>query len=201
MLLDIWAGQDFGTRFAALDAEAVAAALAECHAAEWRGRDYATLSLGEQMRVQLARSLYQLGRPLSSTEPQSPCLWLLDEPCAHLDMAQRHFVLTLIARIAREREWAVVFSTHDPMEAQLIADRVHLLLGGVQAPEDFGRVATKVLEEEKHQQDDAQQSGDHLPQASYQVGRHARGSGSREFNKQQALAACGSQGLRKQARV
>ena len=119
-----------GQPFAALDAEAVAAALAECHAAEWRGRDYATLSLGEQMRVQLARSLYQLGRPLSSTEPQSPCLWLLDEPCAHLDMAQRHFVLTLIARIAREREWAVVFSTHDPMEAQLIADHALLLRKG-----------------------------------------------------------------------
>ncbi len=119
-----------GQPFDAPDAEAVAAALAECHAAEWRGRDYATLSLGEQMRVQLARSLYQLGRPLSSTEPQSRCLWLLDEPCAHLDMAQRHFVLTLIARIAREREWAVVFSTHDPMEAQLIADHALLLRKG-----------------------------------------------------------------------
>ena len=119
-----------GQPFDAPDAEAVAAALTECHAAEWRGRDYATLSLGEQMRVQLARSLYQLGRPLSSTEPQSRCLWLLDEPCAHLDMAQRHFVLTLIARIAREREWAVVFSTHDPMEAQLIADHALLLQKG-----------------------------------------------------------------------
>lgn len=119
-----------GQPFDAPDVEAVAAALTECHAAEWRGRDYATLSLGEQMRVQLARSLYQLGRPLSSTEPQSRCLWLLDEPCAHLDMAQRHFVLTLIARIAREREWAVVFSTHDPMEAQLIADHALLLQKG-----------------------------------------------------------------------
>ena len=119
-----------GQPFDAPDVEAVAAGLTECHAAEWRGRDYATLSLGEQMRVQLARSLYQLGRPLSSTEPQSRCLWLLDEPCAHLDMAQRHFVLTLIARIAREREWAVVFSSHDPMEAQLFADHALLLRKG-----------------------------------------------------------------------
>ena len=119
-----------GQPFAAPDAEAITAALNDCHAAEWRDRDYATLSLGEQMRVQLARSLYQLSPQLAAAEPSSRCLWLLDEPCAHLDIAQRHFVLTLIARIARQRQWAVMFSTHDPMEAQLIADHALLLRKG-----------------------------------------------------------------------
>lgn len=119
-----------GQPFAAPDADAITAALSDCHAAEWRGRDYATLSLGEQMRVQLARSLYQLGPPDTTGERASRCLWLLDEPCAHLDMAQQHFVLTLIASIAKQRQWAVVFSTHDPMEAQLIADHALLLRKG-----------------------------------------------------------------------
>ncbi len=119
-----------GQPFAAPDAAAVARALTECHAAEWRERDFATLSLGEQMRVQLARSLYQLGPPDTTGERVSRCLWLLDEPCAHLDMAQQHFVLTLIASIAKQRQWAVVFSTHDPMEAQLIADHALLLRKG-----------------------------------------------------------------------
>ncbi len=115
-----------GRPFAAPNRDAIDHALAECHAGDWRQRDYATLSQGEQTRVQLARSLYQLGL----AEGRERCLWLLDEPCAHLDMAQRHFVLTLIARIARARRWAVVFSTHDPMEAQLIADRALLLRRG-----------------------------------------------------------------------
>lgn len=119
-----------GQPFAAPDADAIAAALNDCHAAEWRGRDYATLSLGEQMRVQLARTLYQLGPDQPAAQRTSPCLWLLDEPCAHLDLAQRHFVLTLITRIAKQRQWAVMFSTHDPTEAQLIADHALLLREG-----------------------------------------------------------------------
>ena len=78
---------------------------------------------GEQMRVQLARSLYQL-----ADAPR--CIWLLDEPCAHLDLAQRQFVLALIARVAKTRQWSVVFSTHDPAEALQIADQALLLRNG-----------------------------------------------------------------------
>lgn len=112
-----------GRPFAPVDAEQVMRALSEAHAAQWAARNYATLSMGEQTRVQIARSLYQLG-------DAARCLWLLDEPCAHLDMAQRQFVLTLIARIAKARQWAVVFSTHDPSEAAQIADRALLMRAG-----------------------------------------------------------------------
>lgn len=105
------------------DREQIARALHEAHAAQWAARDYATLSMGEQTRVQIARSLYQLG-----DAPR--CLWLLDEPCAHLDMAQRLFVLKLIARIAKARQWTVVFSTHDPAEAAQIADCALLMRAG-----------------------------------------------------------------------
>jgi iron complex transport system ATP-binding protein len=97
--------------------------LVECHAKQWIGRDAASLSSGELLRVQLARSLYQLG------DTQN-CLWLLDEPMAHLDLAQRQFALQLLRRIANERQWAIMFSTHEPRDAQTIADDVLLLREG-----------------------------------------------------------------------
>lgn len=115
-----------GRPFDAPDRVAIEVALAACHAALWRERDFATLSSGEQMRVQLARSLYQLGQ--LGDAPNA--MWLLDEPCAHLDLAQRRFVLTLLASIAKSRHWAIVFSTHDPAEALAISDKVLLLRTG-----------------------------------------------------------------------
>ena len=112
-----------GRPFDAVDDYNVQAALAEADATQWAVRDIATLSSGEQTRVQLARSLYQLG--------DTPhCLWLLDEPCAHLDLAQKQFVLALILRIAKARKWGIVFSTHDPAEALQIADQALLLQAG-----------------------------------------------------------------------
>jgi iron complex transport system ATP-binding protein len=112
-----------GRPFVPVARDEVVQALHDAHATQWATRDYATLSMGEQTRVQIARSLYQLG-----DTPR--CLWLLDEPCAHLDLAQRQFVLALIARIAKARQWAVVFTTHDPAEAAQIADRALLLRSG-----------------------------------------------------------------------
>ncbi len=112
-----------GRPFASPDNAQVANALQAAHAQQWAERDYTTLSTGEQTRVQLARSLYQLG-----DTPR--CLWLLDEPCAHLDLVQKQFVLSLIAQVAKARQWAVVFSTHDPAEAQQVADHVLLVRAG-----------------------------------------------------------------------
>lgn len=127
-----------GRPFERRDERAIAAALDDAHAVQWAARDYATLSSGEQMRVQVARALYQLGNT-------ADCLWLLDEPCAHLDIAQRQFVLTLIERIARARRWAVVFSTHDPAEAAMIADRALLVRAGSALA--FGPVAEMLTED------------------------------------------------------
>jgi iron complex transport system ATP-binding protein len=109
-----------GRPFVAVDRNAVERALEDCHAAHWAARDATTLSSGEMLRVQLARSLYQMG-----DEPR--CLWLLDEPFAHLDLAQRKFVLELLRRIANERQWAIIFSSHEPRDAEAIADNVLLL--------------------------------------------------------------------------
>lgn len=112
-----------GCPFDSVDGHQVRGALAEADALQWARRDMATLSSGEQTRVQLARSLYQLG-------DTARCIWLLDEPCAHLDLAQKQSVLSLISRIAKARHWSVVFSTHDPAEALQIADQALLLRSG-----------------------------------------------------------------------
>jgi iron complex transport system ATP-binding protein len=112
-----------GRPFDSLRVSEVERALVECQAKQWIDRDATSLSSGELLRVQLARSLYQLN------DAQN-CLWLLDEPMAHLDLAQRQFALQLLRRIANERQWAIMFSTHEPRDAQAIADDVLLLREG-----------------------------------------------------------------------
>ncbi|TAG79987.1 MAG: ABC transporter ATP-binding protein [Burkholderiales bacterium] len=112
-----------GRPFSEPQSESVRGALAECHATQWVNRDAASLSSGELLRVQLARSLYQLGNAPNS-------LWLLDEPFAHLDLAQRDFVLKLLRQIATTRRWAIAFSTHEPRDAIAIADEALLLRRG-----------------------------------------------------------------------
>jgi hypothetical protein len=61
------------------------------------------------------------------------------------------------------------------VQAELLAHRVDLGRAGVLAGEDLGRVAAEALEEQEDEQDDAEHRRDHLPDASDQVGRHARG--------------------------
>jgi iron complex transport system ATP-binding protein len=112
-----------GRPFAPIDDRALLGALSEVHATQWALRNVDTLSSGEYLRVQLARSRYQLGDARN-------CLWLLDEPCAHLDLSQRQFVLTHLQRIAKVRGWALIFTTHDPAEAEAIADYVMLMRNG-----------------------------------------------------------------------
>jgi iron complex transport system ATP-binding protein len=112
-----------GRPFDSVRALDVERSLVECQAKQWIDRDAASLSSGELLRVQLARSLYQLGDARN-------CLWLLDEPMAHLDLAQRQLALQLLRRMANERQWAIMFSTHEPRDAQAIADDVLLLRAG-----------------------------------------------------------------------
>jgi iron complex transport system ATP-binding protein len=112
-----------GRPFADVDCDAAMGALARCHATQWMNRDAASLSSGELLRVQLARSLYQLGR-------REHCVWLLDEPMAHLDLAQRQFVLNLLRDVAHAQRWAIIFTSHEPRDALQIADHVLLLKAG-----------------------------------------------------------------------
>ncbi len=114
-----------GQPFADIDCAAILEALERAHAKQWMNRDAVSLSSGELLRVQLARSLYQLGTA-------QRCIWLLDEPFAHLDLAQRQFALQLLRAVASERNWAMVFSTHEPRDVTSICDSALLLRDGKQ---------------------------------------------------------------------
>lgn len=81
-------------------------------------RDVTTLSGGERQRVALATLL-----------TQDPPLALLDEPLAHLDLAQQVRMLSLLATEARVRQRAIVMSVHDLSLAQRAATHALLLRG------------------------------------------------------------------------
>ncbi|MEY2967498.1 MAG: hypothetical protein RIQ64_125 [Actinomycetota bacterium] len=76
-------------------------------------RDVATLSGGEAARVALARSL-----------ATSPPVLLLDEPLAGLDHDLRYALAEDLRRVIRAAGSTTLVVTHDPVEAERIADRV-----------------------------------------------------------------------------
>ncbi len=76
------------------------------------------LSGGEHQLVLIGRALVQ----------KAPIL-LLDEPTNHLDLGNRYRVLTLLRSLADEGR-AVLFTTHDPQSAAVIADRALLMKEG-----------------------------------------------------------------------
>ncbi len=95
--------------------EAVAAMLEQTGLAERAGEQLGRLSGGNRQRVNVALGL--LGDP--------PVL-ALDEPSASLDPAQRERLWRFVVGLAAAGR-AVIFSTHNPAEAQRHADRLLVL--------------------------------------------------------------------------
>jgi iron complex transport system ATP-binding protein len=81
-------------------------------------RDVLTLSGGERQRVAIATLLLQ-----------DPPLALLDEPLAHLDLAQQLRLLDLLSEDVRTGRRAVIMSVHDLSLAQRAGTHV-IVLGG-----------------------------------------------------------------------
>ncbi len=96
----------------------VAAMLAQTGLAERADEQLGRLSGGNRQRVNVAIGL--LGDP--------PVL-ALDEPSASLDPAQRERLWTFVSGLTAAGR-AVIFSTHNPAEAQRHADRLLVLDGG-----------------------------------------------------------------------
>ena len=86
------------------------------HLAERRACD---LSGGEAQRVSLARALV--------LEPQ---LLLLDEPFSALDPPTRESLLDDLALLLDQTHTTTVFVTHDLREAEQLADRMAVVIGG-----------------------------------------------------------------------
>lgn len=97
------------------EAERVMALLGISHLAD---QVYTRISGGE-------RQLALIGRALA----QEPAVLVLDEPTASLDFGNQVLVLNHIASLARQGI-AVMFSTHDPDQAFVCADRVLMLRDG-----------------------------------------------------------------------
>ncbi len=79
----------------------------------------AEMSGGEQQRLAIARAL-----------ATNPVLLLLDEPFANLDAALREHFLAEFRR-RKQGGTAIVFATHDPFEAEYLADRIIPMKDGI----------------------------------------------------------------------
>jgi ABC-type sulfate/molybdate transport systems ATPase subunit len=77
------------------------------------GRDAARLSVGEQQRVMVARAL-----------ALEPAVLLLDEPTASLDAASRDAVEATLLDLRERPGLSYVMVTHDPAQAERLAERV-----------------------------------------------------------------------------
>ena len=96
------------------------------------GRRPSQLSGGQAQRVALARAL-----------AIDPAMVLLDEPLAALDVESRASLRRVLAQHLDEVAGPRLLITHDPSEAFLLADRIHVLEAGritqVGSPDDIRR--------------------------------------------------------------
>jgi ABC-type multidrug transport system ATPase subunit len=97
-------------------------------------REASELSVGQQQRVNLARTLIS-----------EPDVLLLDEPTAALDMETSESLLSTVRRLCRDEGLTVVLSTHRLQEAQEVGDQAVLLRDG--AVERSGAAPHLLLDE------------------------------------------------------
>jgi zinc/manganese transport system ATP-binding protein len=99
--------------------ERVEAMLAAVGAEQFGDTRVGRLSGGEQQRILIAHALIS-----------EPSLLLLDEPLANLDLAAAKQTVTLLARLAREHQLAVLISAHELNQLLPVLDRVVYLADG-----------------------------------------------------------------------
>lgn len=101
------------------DLRCVRDALVDLDLQDLRHRPIEALSGGERRRAWLAVAFAQHARAL-----------LLDEPTSNLDLRAQHEVLSLLARLHRERGLAMAIVLHDLEHAASLADRIAVLHRG-----------------------------------------------------------------------
>jgi iron complex transport system ATP-binding protein len=93
-------------------------ALHQIGIADLESRPIPALSGGELQLVLIARAL-----------TQQPKILLLDEPTSHLDLSNRNVTLRILNQL-RQNGSTILFTTHDPEAASLIADNLVLMRHG-----------------------------------------------------------------------
>lgn len=116
----------FGARPSAADLEICDEVMRFFDVADMADRSYGTLSGGEKQRVQFARVLSQIWRPLDNT---SRCLFL-DEPLTFLDIRHQIDFMEKVKALASQKDVIVVGVVHDLNLAAQFADRLLLLHRG-----------------------------------------------------------------------
>ncbi len=111
--------------------QAVRAMLHAVDAERFADARVGSLSGGEQQRVLIAHALIS-----------RPRLLLLDEPLANLDLRSGQEIISLLARIAREQQIAVLLSAHEMNPLLPVMDRVVYLAGGRAASGPASEVVT-----------------------------------------------------------
>jgi len=109
-------------RFEALgerDSKALEEALSLADISDLRERRISELSGGERQRAVFAQGF-----------AQEPCLLLLDEPTAHLDIAHQVQALDLVKKLNRQKGLTVIVVLHDLNLASSYCDRLVLLKEG-----------------------------------------------------------------------
>lgn len=91
---------------------------------ELSGRDAGSLSVGQQQRVSIARTL--------ANEPE---VLLLDEPTSALDPTATLQVEELIRALNKQMGLTIIWVTHDMQQAARVGDRIVLLVAGQKVEE------------------------------------------------------------------
>lgn len=100
------------------DHKKVLDAMKTVHALEFKDRDFTAVSDGQRQRVLLARAICQ--------EPE---IIVLDEPTSFLDIKHKLELLSILKRMVKERQTAVLMSLHELDLAQKVSDCVICVKG------------------------------------------------------------------------
>jgi zinc/manganese transport system ATP-binding protein len=111
--------------------EKISQALRDVGAYDYANARVGELSGGEQQRVLIAHALVS-----------RPRLLLLDEPLANLDLRSEQEIVSLLAKLAREQEIAVLLSAHDMNPLLPVMDRIIYVANGKVASGSTEEVVT-----------------------------------------------------------